>query len=181
MASSLRDGSPDAWGRRVIIHRLMGKASGPDTELDELTYMLESGSDRIGGLDFQASPTEYVPRNSYNPSLEELQDASERVEKGLPLTPKLDRALNHGSSIGGARPKALIQDGQTKYVAKFSSTTDHYNVVKGEYVAMRLAETVGLNVAPVRLERSANRDVLLVERFDRTIQAPCLQYHDRQH
>lgn len=103
-----------------------------------------------------------------NPRLEELQEASERVEKGLPLTPQLDKVLNHGSSIGGARPKALIQDGDTKYVAKFSSTTDHYNVVKGEFLAMRLAEIAGLNVAPVRLERSAKRDVLLVERFDRT-------------
>lgn len=166
MASSLRDGSPDAWGRRVIIHRLMGK-SAPGTELDELTYMLESGSDRIGALDFQESPTEYVPRESKNPELEELLEASERVEKGLPLTPELDRALNHGSSIGGARPKALVQGVDAKYVAKFSSSTDHYNVVKGEFVAMKLAEKAGLDVAPVRLERSGKRDVLLVERFDR--------------
>lgn len=171
MASSLRDGSPDAWGRRVIIHRLMGKDSRPDTELDELTYMLESGSDRIGALDFQVSPTEYIPRGGHNPSLAELQEASERVEKGLSLTPELDRALNHGSSIGGARPKALLQDGQTKYVAKLSSTSDHYNVVKGEFVAMRLARLAGLNAAPVRLVRSTGRDVLLVERFDRTYTA----------
>lgn len=177
MASSLRDGSPDAWGRRVIIHRLMGKESGPDTELDELTYMLESGSDRIGGLDFQISPTEYAPRGGANPNLAELQEASERVEKGLPLTPELDRALNHGSSIGGARPKALIQDGQTKYVAKFSSTSDHYNVVKGEFVAMRLAGLAGLDVAPVRLERSTGRDVLLVKRFDRTFTAGGFRRH----
>lgn len=167
MASSLRDGSPDAWGRRVIIHRLMGRNTQPDTELDELTYMLQSGSDRIGALDFQLSPTEYIPRDADNATLEELVEASERVEKGLPLTPQLDRALNHGTSIGGARPKALIQDGNTKYVAKFSSTSDHFNVVKGEYVAMRLAEIAGLKVAPVRLEKSAKRDVLLVERFDR--------------
>jgi len=168
MASSIRDGSPDAWGRRVIIHRLMGKDSKPDTELDELTYMLASGSDRIGALDFQTSPVTYVCREAENPRLEDLQEASKRVEKGLPLTPQLDKVLNHGSSIGGARPKALIQDGNTKYVAKFSSTTDHYNVVKGEFLAMRLAKIAGLNVAPVRLERSAKRDVLLVERFDRT-------------
>lgn len=30
--------------------------------LDELTYLLEPGSDRVGGLDFQASPKQYVPR-----------------------------------------------------------------------------------------------------------------------
>lgn len=169
MANSLRDGSPDAWGRRVIIHRLMG--SKPNTELDELTYMLHSGSDRIGALDFQRSPTEYIPREANNTTLEELLEASERVEKGLPLTPQLDRALNHGTSIGGARPKALIHDGNTNYVAKFSSTSDHYNVVKGEYIAMRLAERVGLKVAPVRLVEAARRDVLLVERFDRVTTA----------
>lgn len=177
MASSLRDGSPDAWGRRVIIHRLMGKTSDPGFALDELTYMLESGSDRIGALDFQASPTEYLPRNSSSPSLEQLQEAAERVEKGLPLPAELDHALNHGTSIGGARPKALVQDGQARYVAKFSSTSDLYNAVKGEFVAMRLAEIAGLNVAPVRLTRSANRDVLLVERFDRSHTPKGFQRH----
>lgn len=166
MPSCLRDGSPDAWGRRVIIHRMMG--SDADTaELDELTYLIESGSDRIGALDFQESPNTYVPRETDSALIAELLEASDRVQKGLPLTPELDRALNHGTSIGGARPKALVQDGKKKYVAKFSSTTDTQNVVKAEYVAMRLAELAGINVAPVRMESAAGRDVLLVERFDR--------------
>ncbi|AMQ88832.1 type II toxin-antitoxin system HipA family toxin [Marinobacter sp. LQ44] len=166
MPSCLRDGSPDAWGRRVIIHRMMG--SNVDTaELDELTYLIESGSDRIGALDFQESPHTYVARETDNASIAELLEASDRVQKGLPLTPELDRALNHGTSIGGARPKALVQDGKKKCVAKFSSTTDTQNVVKAEYVAMRLAELAGINVAPVRMESAAGRDVLLVERFDR--------------
>jgi serine/threonine-protein kinase HipA len=52
--------------------------------------------------------------------------------------------LFHGSSIGGARPKALIQDKGKKYVAKFSSGTDLYSVVKAEFIAMRLAELAGL-------------------------------------
>ena len=54
MAGSLRDGAPDAWGRRVIINRLLGK-KGQEIDvgqLDELTYLLESSSDRIGALDF---------------------------------------------------------------------------------------------------------------------------------
>ena len=61
----------------------------------------------------------------------------------------------------------MIQDGDTKMIAKFSSSTDTYNVVKAEYVAMRLAAKAGLDVAPVRLEHVAGKDVLLVERFDR--------------
>ena len=169
MPGCIRDAAPDAWGRRVIINKKLGlKGAGTDTaELGELTYLLESGSDRIGALDFQRSPTEYVPRTANNVSMEKLIESAERVEKGVPLTPELDQALFHGSSIGGARPKSLIQDQGKKYVAKFSSTTDLYSVVKAEFIAMRLAELAGLNTAPVKLAKAANKDVLLIERFDR--------------
>ena len=170
MPSCLRDAAPDAWGRRVIINRKLGaRGREVDTErLDELTYLLESGSDRIGALDFQRSATSYVARNASNASLEELLTAADKVEAGIPLDPDLDQALFHGSSIGGARPKALIVDGERKYIAKFSAQGDVYNIVKGEYVAMRLAAEAGLDVAPVGLRRVAGRDVLLIERFDRT-------------
>lgn len=169
MAGCLRDAAPDAWGRRVILNRTFGRR-GMDVDtaaLDELTYLLESGSDRIGALDFQRSPSEYVPRVVQSATLEELLSAAEKVEKGVPLTPDLDQALFHGTSLGGARPKAMIQDGDKKMIAKFSSSTDTYNVVKAEYVAMRLAAKAGLHVARVRLEHVAGKDVMLVERFDR--------------
>jgi serine/threonine-protein kinase HipA len=169
-ASALRDAAPDAWGRRVILNRLVG-AQGRDADpdrLDEMTYLLESGSDRIGGLDFQRSATEYVPRASQSASLEELMQAASMVESGVPLTPELEQALFHGSSLGGARPKAMIESGNRKFIAKFSSSTDTYNVVKAEYIAMRLAACAGLNVAPVLLHHTAGKDVILIERFDRT-------------
>jgi len=169
MPSCIRDASPDAWGRRVILNRKLGRV-GRDTdtaELDELTYLLDSGSDRIGALDFQKSPTDYVAREAATASLDELLNAAEKVENGVPLSPALDAALLHGSSIGGARPKALIESNHTKHIAKFSSQNDLYNVVKAEYVAMRLAAEAGLNAAPVSLKRAAGKDVLLIERFDR--------------
>lgn len=169
MAGCLRDGAPDAWGRRVILNRTFG-IKGKDADIgaiDELTYLLESGSDRIGALDFQLSPTTYVPRAAQSASLEELLTAAEKVEKGISLTPELDQALFHGSSLGGARPKAMIEDGDKKLIAKFPSSSDTYNVVKAEFIAMRLAAKAGLTVAPVRLTNVAGKDVLLVERFDR--------------
>ncbi|MBW2690376.1 MAG: type II toxin-antitoxin system HipA family toxin [Deltaproteobacteria bacterium] len=166
----IRDAAPDAWGRRVIINKQLGlKGASTDTaELDELTYLLESGSDRIGALDFQRSAKEYVARSTNKVSLAELLDSAERVEKGIPLTPELDQALFHGSSIGGARPKALIEDQGIKYVAKFSSSSDLYSIVKAEFIAMRLAALSGLDVPPAKLVKAANKDVLLIERFDRT-------------
>ena len=169
MPSSLRDAAPDAWGRRVILNRLLGRQArnGDVDRIDELSYLLESGSDRTGALDFQASPTDYVARSSTAATLEELIRSAERVEAGVPLTPDLDLALHHGSSLGGARPKAFLTDGTTKYVAKFPAIGDVQDVVKAEFVAMRLAGEIGLDVAPVRLVRAQGKDVLLVERFDR--------------
>lgn len=169
LPSCLRDASPDAWGRRVIINLLTGqKGDAADgVDFSELGYLLESGSDRIGALDFQESATDYRPRESQTASLDELQEASAYVEAGEPLPPALDQAIQHGSSIGGARPKALLDDRNRKLVAKFSSSTDLYSVVKAEFVAMRLAKQTGLNVAPVEMARSLGKDVLLVERFDR--------------
>lgn len=169
MAGCLRDGAPDAWGRRVIINRLTGLRgeAANSIDFDELTFMLNSGSDRIGALDFQTSADRYQPREQDNATLEELLDAAERVERGEPIPPALDKALFHGSSIGGARPKALIQDGADKFIAKFSATNDTMAVVKAEFVAMRLAAEVGLDVAPVQLTKASGKDVLLVRRFDR--------------
>lgn len=170
MANSLRDGAPDGWGRRVIINRLTG-LKGDDArnvEFDELTFLLNSGSDRAGALDFQASADKYVAREHANATLDQLLDAAARVERGEPIPQGLDNALFHGSSIGGARPKALIEDDATKFIAKFSATNDTYSVVKAEFIAMRLAALAGLDVAGVSLRHAAGKDVLLIERFDRT-------------
>jgi serine/threonine-protein kinase HipA len=170
IASSIRDAGPDAWGQRVILAKLSGGRLDPTSDpgsVDQLTYLLESGSDRIGALDFQQRSDVYVPRLE-TASLAELQGATESLERGEPLPPAIAEALLHGSSIGGARPKVLLNDGPRKLIAKLSSTTDTYPVVKAEGVAMELARRAGLDVAGTELTSSAGRDALLVERFDRT-------------
>lgn len=169
IAGCLRDAAPDSWGRRVILNRQTGRRrQGINIDsLDELNYMLLSGSDRIGALDFQASGTSYVPREAQPASLEELVEAADRVERGLPLSRELQEALNHGTSIGGARPKAQLVDGGRKLIAKFSASGDTHSVVKAEFIAMRLATLAGIEAAQVELVKAGGKDVLLVERFDR--------------
>jgi serine/threonine-protein kinase HipA len=169
IAGCINDAGPDAWGQRVIMRHVLGDAArnADLADLDALTYLLLSGSGRIGALDFQTSSTAYVGRNEDSAQLDELLEAADLVDRWLPLPPALDRALLHGSSVGGARPKALLQDGDCRLIAKFSSSTDTYPVVQGEFIAMELARRAGLDVAPVRLVKSLGRDVLLVERFDR--------------
>ncbi len=169
IAGCIADAGPDAWGQRVILRRLFGReysVSGM-VEPHTLRFLLESGSDRIGALDFQASPITYE-RRSVSATLEEMMQAAERLEAGVPFSPDLDAALLRGSSIGGARPKALLDDDDRSLIAKFSSSTDPYPVVKAEAVAMELARRAGINVAGTEVVECLGRDVLLVERFDRT-------------
>ena len=164
LAGCLRDAAPDAWGRRVINARL---GSDPDTPLSELTYLLESGSDRIGALDFQTSSHHYVAR-ARPATLDQLVHVAELVERGEPIPEDLAAAALAGTSIGGARPKALLEENGRHLIAKFSSSTDDRPVVKAEAAAMLLAARCGIDVAPVEVVEVGGRPVLLVERFDRT-------------
>ena len=169
VAGCLRDAAPDAWGQRVVLARHRGHL-GPDDDTGDLgllTYLLESGSDRIGALDFQVAADQYEPRLAAA-TLEEMQTAADRLQAGEELSPDLGDALLRGTSIGGARPKVLLTDEDRHLVAKLSSVTDPYPVVRSEALAMDLARRVGLDVARTELTSCLGRDVLLVERFDRT-------------
>ena len=166
--SCIRDAAPDAWGRRVINARILSKTER-EQELDEITYLMHSASDRIGSLDFQESNSIYIPRETDTATLDELYQATEIIGRGEVITPELDKALFHGSSIGGARPKAMLTSENMKYIAKFSASNDSYEVVKAEYIAMRLAIIAGINVANISMNFVAGKDVLLVERFDREL------------
>jgi len=170
IAGCVADAGPDAWGQRVILNHRVGRNAEDTGELSRLTYLLESGSNRIGALDVQASATKYVPRSRGETGLSELASLAEsarKVEEGVPLSPTLDEALLHGSSVGGARPKVLLRDGDRSLIAKFSSTTDTFPVIKAEFIAMELARRAGIEIAPIELSEALGKDVLLVERFDR--------------
>ncbi len=160
--SVIRDAAPDAWGRRVLTYKSEGQA------LSELDYLLAAGRDRIGALDVRTESSGYtVTQPDQSASIEDLMNASEMVEIGEPLPESLGNALLHGSSVGGARPKSLLTDADQKWIAKFSSTTDHYPVIKSEYAAMWLAGKCGIQIPDIKIEKILGKDVLLVKRFDR--------------
>lgn len=166
MAGCLRDGSPDSWGRSVIQFR----RSASESDISEIGYLLLSGTNRFGANDFQFSRSEYVPRSD-TASLDELVDAAARINAGLAVSQSLAEAIEHGTAIGGARPKVLLRDDDgVEWIAKLSSTTDQvFSVVRAEATYMELARRVGLRVPTTRLIQSQGRDVLLVERFDRRV------------
>ncbi|AFT69550.1 HipA-like protein family [Alloalcanivorax dieselolei B5] len=171
LSGALRDAAPDAWGRRIIqreIAKTIAQANSPrESEPGEIDYLLGAGSDRIGALDTSESPHVYSPLPRHTSPLEDALKAAEKMERGEELDEKLDAALNHGTSIGGARPKVLFQQDGDFWVAKFSSSSDTLNMIAAEAGAMKLAARAGLNVADVDMLKVAGKDILLVRRFDR--------------
>lgn len=159
--SCLRDAGPDAWGRRLIDYKYSY------FQPNEIDYLLLSGSNRIGALDFQYSNKEYRSRDTKYVSLEDLLTVAELIESQKPIPDELDYALIRGTSVGGARPKALIQNNDKEYIAKFGLSQDTFNPIKAEYIGMQLAKKVGIHVPDVLLHKTLGKDILLVERFDR--------------
>lgn len=157
----IADAAPDAWGRRVIEYR-----SGRPV-LGELDYLLAGSGERIGALHFQRSPERYEPPAWSPASLDALVQAAEGVQRQLPLPEDLRLALEHGTSVGGARPKATLQDAQGYWIAKFSASTDRYAIVEAECATLSLAAACGIRVPEHRCVQAAGRSVLLVRRFDR--------------
>ena len=94
-----------------VVRSLLGEGEqdADPAQLDTLTYLMRSGSDRIGALDFQESATVYVAATRRPRRWMSWSRRPTGSIVGCP-SPALDRALLHGSSSGGARPKALLDD-----------------------------------------------------------------------
>jgi serine/threonine-protein kinase HipA len=165
---ALRDASPDYWGRRVI-----DKRSGV-LRLSEIDYLLESPDDRAGALGFGRNAEPPAPRRRFNqtialPRMQELADriiADEEAPAG-PDAEQVEDLLRLGTSMGGARPKAVVEDDGALWIAKFNRPDDPWNVARVEHAMLTLARECGLQVANSKVETIGNRDVLMVKRFDR--------------
>ena len=160
-----RDAAPDNWGRRVIENKL--RKLGP---LPESDYIRHAGSNRTGALDFRGEITsiESDGRLAGVMDLEYLQDAAHRVDAGLDVPASLALIFQAGVSMGGARPKAVVEADGRQWLAKFSMDTDRYNVSAIEHATLRLAARAGLSVPETRLvDLGGNKTAMLIERFDR--------------
>lgn len=171
-----RDASPDNWGRRVIENKL--RKQGP---LSESEYIRHAGSNRMGALDFRVSPKEgeSAGRLAGTMELEYLQEAAHRIDAGLEVPASLAVIFEAGVSMGGARPKAVIEADGRQWLAKFSLDTDKYSIPAIEHATLRLAAAAGLAVPETRLEPlGRNKVAMLIERFDRV---PVQEGYARRH
>lgn len=169
---ALRDASPDYWGRRVI-QRHLGKA-----QPSEMDYLLYSPDDRAGALGFGLNQTPPAPRRSFNRTLDlaTVQAIADAIvaDEDRPAAgggdadhDQVDKLMVIGTSMGGARPKAVVEDDDGLWIAKFNRPDDPWNNARVEHAMLTLARACGLVTAESRVADVAGRDVLLVKRFDR--------------
>ncbi len=165
---ALRDASPDYWGRRVI-QRYTGKGN-----LSELDYLLHSPDDRAGALGFGLNQTPPAPKRIFNQTLElvKVQAIADAIAADLELpadtaNEQVQSLLLVGTSMGGARPKAVVEDESGLWIAKFNRPDDPWNSARVEHAMLLLARACGLAAAESRVLGVGGRDVLLVKRFDR--------------
>ncbi|OGI67578.1 MAG: hypothetical protein A2W18_07905 [Candidatus Muproteobacteria bacterium RBG_16_60_9] len=162
---AVRDAGPDAWGRRVIEHKLE-RSPG---DLEEIDYLLNGPQDGAGYLSFGLKLEPPAPKRRYNRThqLAELIEVAEAIEEGKRVPVHLLEQLEPGTSMGGARPKATIEDDHRLWVGKFPEKADRCNVQRIEYATIELARRCGIAACNAHIEPIGGRDVLMVERFDR--------------
>lgn len=165
--SAIRDAAPDAWGRRVIDRVLGGQPT-------EIQYLLNSPDDRAGALAFGIGPKPPAPMRKFNKTLQlaELMDAADALianEKpaDLDVAQQVQQLQLLGTSMGGARPKAVVEDDEGLWLAKFPRADDPFNQPRVEHAMLQLAGEIGLNVASSKVDLIGARSVLFVKRFDR--------------
>ena len=162
---AVRDAGPDAWGRRVIEHQLERSAA----DLQEIDYLLHGPQDGAGFLSFGLKAEPPAPKRRYNSThqLAELIAATQAIDERRPVAARLLEQIDPGTSMGGARPKATIEDAQSLWLGKFPAGDDRFNLQRVEFATLDLARRCGLNVAQARLQTVGDRDVLMLQRFDR--------------
>lgn len=165
---ALRDSGPDNWGRRLV------ERNAGTTQLGELDYLLLSADDRAGALGFGLGRQPPGPKRKFNKTLEleKLQGIADALMREEQLRPneetvQVQELLLLGTSLGGARPKAVVEDDEGLWIAKFNQPGDRWNNTRVEHAMLELARRCGLNVAASRIVTVAEKDVLLVRRFDR--------------
>ena len=170
MFGVLIDAGPDEWGRRWLTKT---RRPPPVTQVE---FLLAASGEGVGALHFTpelGDPVRPPPERPFE-NLVHLQHIAGDIEAGKEVDRALEPFFFHGSGIGGARPKSLIEHDGREWIAKFNRDSDLVDMCRVELASMRMAHDAGIEVPDVDLTETDRGPVLLVERFD---QSPNEQHH----
>ena len=170
-AGAVDDARPGRWGERVI--RLLERPP----RLSVLEMLFFAGDDRFGALGVSTSAQHYAPLAKGPlprlPDVDAVHDIVRRVIAGQQIDEAQRRLIAPGATMGGARPKALIEIDGVEWVLKFAEQDLSCEPLI-EHAAMTLAARAGIVTAATRPIRLARGVAVAVRRFDR---APGRRHH----
>lgn len=176
------DSMPDFWGRTLMKRRAILKANElkqPVPILYDIDFLLGVHDlSRMGALRLKLNPDgPFVDDDPVSPTppwttIRELQYAAELIESNVDteeVRKWLAMLMAPGSSLGGARPKANILDENNQlWIAKFPSKNDSIDKAAWEYLAYRLSQAAGIEMAECKLDSVAGQyQTFFTKRFDR--------------
>jgi serine/threonine-protein kinase HipA len=139
------DARPDRWGERVIRH------IDKPARLSLLEYLYFAGDDRFGALGVSTSADEYLPRRlGPLPTIgdaDQIHELIRKVQDNEPVPAEQKRLISPGVTMGGARPKGLLDIASEQWVIKFADG-DPTDVPLIEHATMTLAQQAAIRVAP---------------------------------
>jgi serine/threonine-protein kinase HipA len=163
-AGAVDDARPDQWGERVI--RLIERP----VRLSLLEYLYFAGDERFGALGVSLHAEKYVPApTAAMPTFEGLaamHQAVQRIMAGEAVTEHQRRLLQPGVSMGGARPKSLMQIDGVSCVVKFSEGSELDSPLI-EHASMQLARACGIHTAETLALPLPQGHAVAIKRFDR--------------
>lgn len=163
-AGAVDDARPDRWGERVI--RFLDKPP----RLSLLEYLYFAGDDRFGALGVSTSSEAYLPRRiGPLPKLTDTQTIQELVRKVLanePIPEHEKRLISPGVTMGGARPKALLDIDGEQWIVKFADG-DPVDTPLIEHASMTLLGTAKIRAAETMPIKLVDGHAIAVRRFDR--------------
>ena len=163
-AGAVDDARPDRWGERVI--RFIDKP--PRLSLLEFLYF--AGDERFGALGVSTSAEEYLPRRlgplPTLPDADQIHELIGKVQANEPVPAAQKRLITPGVTLGGARPKALLDIKGEQWVIKFSDG-DPTDAPLVEHASMTLAHKAGIRVAVTMPVRLTHGHAVAIKRFDR--------------
>lgn len=166
---AIRDSAPDFWGRELLNRKFQV------LELNEIEYVFANNLEHVGALAF--SPIKYdVPMKLTKNGWIHHETKSIKIEQIIEQTElmiqdidgeRLRELFEHGPTLGGGRPKVSLTLGEKIYLAKYGTSLDSIPEQKIEYATMNMARELKLNVPKINLSKHLDRDVFMIERFDR--------------
>jgi serine/threonine-protein kinase HipA len=167
MFGAIRDASPDLWGRILIERRL------ERTDVSEMEYLLHAPDDRIGALGFGPNVVPPAPMQKFNCIIDlgRLQNIADSLVAGIESMDsrraQVEELLLIGTSMGGARPKVMVSAENALWIAKLNHFSDRWDAALAEHAMLRLAHDCGIHTAESKVVKVAEKNILLVKRFDR--------------